>query len=110
MLEVISGAPPFADMEYDEQFYVSICSGKRPQIPEYTPKPYTTLMKRCWDSVPTNRPTALELREQFLDWLNVIGSLDNHEVELGKDRQLATKQEIEEGFNQEWESKWKARY
>ncbi|CAB4433503.1 unnamed protein product [Rhizophagus irregularis] len=61
MSELISGEPPFFDREYDENLALAICYGQRPQIPEYTPEPYAKLMKRCWDPIPTNRPTAKEL-------------------------------------------------
>ncbi|GES97861.1 kinase-like domain-containing protein [Rhizophagus clarus] len=65
MFEVINGEPPFADREYDVELALAICNGLRPQIPEYTPEPYAELMKRCWDPVPINRPTAYELFERF---------------------------------------------
>jgi serine/threonine protein kinase len=103
ILEIISGEAPFASRDHDVNLALDICLGKRPQIPEYTPKPYATLMERCWDADPSIRPTAWKLREQFLDWLNIISSFDNPEVEL------ATKQEIEEEFNQKRENKWKER-
>ena len=47
MSEVISGEPPFVDRDYDENLALAICFGQRPQIPEYTPELYATLMKRC---------------------------------------------------------------
>ena len=109
MFEIINGAPPFADMEFDEQsLYVNICNDLRPQIPDYTPKPYANLMKRCWDPVSINRPTAWELRKQFLDWLNILNSLENPEVELNKERQLR-QLVIRQEFSQERENVWKAR-
>jgi serine/threonine protein kinase len=73
MSEVISGEPPFVDRDYDENLALAICYGQRPQIPEYTPEPYATLMKRCWDPVPNNRPTAEELRSQFLRFSVILG-------------------------------------
>ncbi|PKC54937.1 kinase-like protein [Rhizophagus irregularis] len=65
MSELISGETPFADREYDENLFLAICFGERPQIPEYTPEPYAELMKRCWDPIPTNRPKTEELQETF---------------------------------------------
>ncbi|PKY29197.1 kinase-like protein [Rhizophagus irregularis] len=103
MSEVISGEPPFIDRDYDEHLALSICYGQRPQIPEYTPEPYAELMKRCWDPIPTNRPTAKELENQFWNLFNVLNN--NNSIELSEDRQL----EIKEAFSQEREDKWKAR-
>ncbi|RIA82569.1 kinase-like domain-containing protein [Glomus cerebriforme] len=124
MSEIISGEAPFIGRDYDLYLALDICKGERPQIPEYTPEPYSTLMKRCWDPIPTNRPTARILLKLFSDlnsimkissdkpfelWsrfedLNDImsGSLDDKENDP-----LAIKQEIEKVFNQEREDKWK---
>ncbi|CAB4415350.1 unnamed protein product [Rhizophagus irregularis] len=66
---------------------LDICKGERPIIPEYTPEPYAALMKRCWDSIPTNRPTTFELGYEII--------------------QLDEKLEIEEEFSKEREDRWK---
>src|ERR1051325_5416809 len=105
MSEVISGEVPFIDRDFDLHLALDVCDGVRPQIPEYAPEPYVTLMKHCWDPIPTNRPTAEELNYKFFDWCNIISdSIYSYE----KDRLLAMKQEIEEAFSQEREDKWKA--
>ncbi|POG78599.1 kinase-like domain-containing protein [Rhizophagus irregularis DAOM 181602=DAOM 197198] len=83
---VISGEPPFIDRDYDEHLALSICYGQRPQIPEYTPEPYAELMKRCWDPIATNRPTAKELENQFWNLFNVLNN--NNSIELSEDRRL----------------------
>ncbi|GES99768.1 kinase-like domain-containing protein [Rhizophagus clarus] len=88
MSEIISGEAPFVNRDYDVHLALDICKGKRPLIPEYTPDPYAALMKRCWDPVPSNRPTARELFSQFND--------------------LQDEQGIEKEFSQEQEDKWKA--
>ena len=64
MWEFISGVPPFDDRAHDLQLSLSICRGERPKIPEITktiPECYINLMKKCWDSDPLKRPTALEI-------------------------------------------------
>ncbi|PKC00773.1 kinase-like protein [Rhizophagus irregularis] len=101
MSELISGEPPFVDREYDENLALAICYGQRPQIPEYTPEPYAELMKRCWDHIPTNRPTANELCIQFMNLFSVLDNNNN----LIEDRKL----EIKEAFSQEREDKFRAR-
>ncbi|GBC06708.1 hypothetical protein RclHR1_00700007 [Rhizophagus clarus] len=101
MLEIISGEPPFVNRDYDLQLALNICKGERPLIPEYTPKPYAALMKRCWDPIPTNRPETHELIRQINDWGYIL-----RKYELN-DRQLAMKVGIEEEFSRERENRWK---
>ncbi|CAB4488064.1 unnamed protein product [Rhizophagus irregularis] len=104
MSEIICGNVPFADRDYDLHLAIDICNGERPPISEYTPDPYAALMKRCWDSIPTNRPTAQELYRQIGDWYAIICKF-----ELNDDIQLSKKLEIEEEFSKEREDRWKAR-
>ncbi|EXX66725.1 uncharacterized protein OCT59_006836 [Rhizophagus irregularis] len=99
MSELISGEPPFVDREYDENLALAICYGQRPQIPEYTPEPYAELMKRCWDPIPTNRPTAKELNDQFWNLFDVLRNNNNSIELISEDRRL----EIKEAFSQERE-------
>ncbi|GBB87149.1 hypothetical protein RclHR1_01360020 [Rhizophagus clarus] len=94
MLEIISGKVPFADRDYDLVLALDICKGERPPIPEYTPKPYADLMKRCWDPIPSNRPTARELQNQINVWNNIFSN-----------NSLNDRQE----FSQEQENRWKVR-
>ncbi|CAB4414912.1 unnamed protein product [Rhizophagus irregularis] len=77
------------------------CKGERPPIPEYTPKPYAALMKRCWDPIPTKRPTAQELYRQIGDWDTILSKFELN------DKQIAIKLEIEKEFSQEREDMWK---
>jgi serine/threonine protein kinase len=97
MSEVISGEAPFIDRDYDLHLALDICKGERPQIPEYAPEPYVILMKRCWDPIPTNRPTSLELRKHLIDWNNI----------LNYNSYNSSSKEIKEAFSQERENRWK---
>ena len=99
MWEIISGEPPFIDREYDQYLIRDICINQlRPLIPEYAPEPYVTLMKQCWDPIPTNRPTALQLRKQFNKWYEILGFFH-----------VKNDPEIRASFNKEREDQWKAR-
>ncbi|EXX61402.1 Ssk22p [Rhizophagus irregularis DAOM 197198w] len=55
---------PFANCAHDNILALNICNGIRPEINEKeAPKCYIDLMKRCWDSNPANRPSAIEISE-----------------------------------------------
>jgi serine/threonine protein kinase len=95
MSEMISGEAPFIDRDYDLHLALNICKGERPQIPEYAPEPYVTLMKRCWDPIPANRPTAVELGNQLLNWYFIVFDVFPN-GSYYKDHLLAIKQDIEE--------------
>src|SRR5437868_5206636 len=62
---------PFADHAHDEILALQICNGIRPEINELeAPKCYIDLMKRCWDSIPENRPNAIEIKKSILLFCN----------------------------------------
>ncbi|PKY53998.1 kinase-like protein [Rhizophagus irregularis] len=55
---------------------------------EYTPEPYAELMKRCWDPVPTNRPSAKTLSDEFRILYYVFHPEENESnksIELDRD-------------------------
>ncbi|GBB94417.1 hypothetical protein RclHR1_02350016 [Rhizophagus clarus] len=72
MWEFTSGIPPFNDEAHDHQLIYDICKSKRPEIKKNTPKCYVDLMKRCWDSNPSNRPTITELEHEISEWIRCI--------------------------------------
>jgi serine/threonine protein kinase len=78
MYEVLSGKPPFFERNCDGALAVDICTrGKRPEIPEYAPEPYVTLMKKCWDSDRTKRPDAGTLSDEFNKWFRILMKVDD---------------------------------
>jgi serine/threonine protein kinase len=81
MWEFTSGTPPFKDKEHDNEFVLSICEGKRPEIIEHTPKCYIDLMKKCWDPNPSNRPTIIMLENIISEWIRCI----NEYYEINRD-------------------------
>ncbi|GBB99141.1 hypothetical protein RclHR1_03430002 [Rhizophagus clarus] len=72
MWEFTSGIPPFNDRAHDHQLIYDICKSKRPKIIRNTPKCYVDLMKRCWDSNPSNRPIITELEHEVSEWIRCI--------------------------------------
>ncbi|RGB21343.1 kinase-like domain-containing protein, partial [Rhizophagus diaphanus] len=72
MWEFISGIPPFNHEAHDQDLVLSICEGKCPKIIKNTPKCYIDLMKKCWDSNPSNRPTIIMLEYIISEWIRCI--------------------------------------
>lgn len=44
-----------------------MCRGLRPNIPDYTPKALSELMRTCWAPVPQQRPTFKEVVVRLTD-------------------------------------------
>ncbi|RHZ75531.1 hypothetical protein Glove_213g47 [Diversispora epigaea] len=59
--QMTSGHRPFHDQEHGPKLILDILDGKRPEITEDTPKCWADLMKRCWHSDPSKRPTINEI-------------------------------------------------
>ncbi|GBC07280.1 hypothetical protein RclHR1_07360003 [Rhizophagus clarus] len=72
MWEFTSGISPFNDRAHDHQLIYDICKSERPEIKKNTPKCYVDLMKRCWDSNPSNRPTITELEHKISVWVRCV--------------------------------------
>ncbi|RHZ59673.1 hypothetical protein Glove_362g49 [Diversispora epigaea] len=65
MWEVITNESPFDDYERDLELTLDIVKGCRPKIYEYIPHEYVTLMKKCWDANPDNRPDAITIYKKM---------------------------------------------
>ena len=74
MWEFTSGVRPFDDKEFDFQLSLSICAGEHPDTIENTPQCYINLLKRCWDSDPSKRPTIQMIEDIISEWLKYIKS------------------------------------
>ncbi|GBC39363.2 kinase-like domain-containing protein [Rhizophagus irregularis DAOM 181602=DAOM 197198] len=72
MWEFTSGIPPFNREAHDRDLILNICEGKRPVIVKNTPKCYIDLMKKCWDSNPSNRPTMIMLEHIISEWIRCV--------------------------------------
>jgi serine/threonine protein kinase len=81
MWEFTSGIPPFKYKAHDFDLTLSICEGERPEIVENTPTCYVDLMKKCWDSDPSNRPTIIMLENVISEWIRCI----NEYYEVNRD-------------------------
>ncbi|RGB24333.1 kinase-like domain-containing protein [Rhizophagus diaphanus] len=69
MWELTTGCKPFTDVEHDHSLIFNILDGARPEITEDTPECYTNLMKSCWDSDPTKRPSIFEICNICNSWI-----------------------------------------
>ncbi|GBC46754.1 kinase-like domain-containing protein [Rhizophagus irregularis DAOM 181602=DAOM 197198] len=75
MAELSSGKPPFYKRKHDGDLALEICNGLRPEFGTGTPEIYKKLAHRCMNSNTNQRPTANELEEILLCWVNY----DNNE-------------------------------
>ncbi len=75
-----SGQHPFSDRPHDLELAIDICKNVRPEIIKGTPQVYEYWMKKCWDPEPENRPTARELYQEVLNWLNKFNKDPSSEV------------------------------
>ncbi len=68
--EIFNGAKfsKESDIEHDHKLIDEIIDGKRPEITMDTPECYANLMKRCWDSDPSKRPSIKEIRRSIGGW------------------------------------------
>ncbi|XP_063793268.1 vascular endothelial growth factor receptor kdr-like [Pseudophryne corroboree] len=63
------GASPYPGVQIDEDFCCRLKEGTRMRPPEYcTPEIYQTMLD-CWQGVPTDRPTFMDLVERLGDLL-----------------------------------------
>ncbi|GES73297.1 kinase-like domain-containing protein [Rhizophagus clarus] len=72
MYFVATGRQPFFDRAHNENLVLTIfCYGIRPELNEpEAPKCYIDLMKKCWDSNPSNRPKVNEILELINSFQN----------------------------------------
>ncbi|RHZ84260.1 hypothetical protein Glove_84g141 [Diversispora epigaea] len=48
--EIVTGFPPYPDIQHDRDLAMKICNGLRPKIPFHTPRLITRMIMRCWDA------------------------------------------------------------
>jgi len=65
MWEVMTGRRPFWDKSHDTDLIIEIVDGLRPPIVTNAPEGYIELMKECWHSDPSKRPTAANIFEKL---------------------------------------------
>src|SRR3989337_158833 len=61
MWEFMTGRRPFWNENHDIELIIKICDGLRPPTITNAPEGYIELMKKCWHSDPTKRPTTTDL-------------------------------------------------
>ncbi|KAG9300960.1 hypothetical protein G9A89_005018 [Geosiphon pyriformis] len=80
MWEITSAQKPFMEFPHDTHLAFEICDGKRPIIVEGTPPCYVSLMERCWDSNPKERPTAKQIHKIVKSWHREKTNVSEFEV------------------------------
>ncbi|RGB42315.1 hypothetical protein C1646_810057 [Rhizophagus diaphanus] len=70
MYEVISGLPPYHNLNHDNNLAINICKGLRPRFNIKVPQLIVHLIKRCLDANPLKRPIAKEINNILRRWEN----------------------------------------
>ncbi|GBB91983.1 hypothetical protein RclHR1_19480002, partial [Rhizophagus clarus] len=80
MYELISGLPPYYGLDHDNNLAINICQGLRPRFNIKVPQLIVSLIKKCLDAEPLNRPKAEEINDILRTWR--CKPNDNQTVEL----------------------------
>ena len=68
MWELMTGRRPFWDHDHNVELLIFIWDGLRPVVTEDTPECFANLVKQCWDSDPSKRPSIKKIRETVGGW------------------------------------------
>ncbi|CAB5389099.1 unnamed protein product [Rhizophagus irregularis] len=87
MYFVATGRQPFYNRAHDHLLALDICKEVRPEINEpEAPSCYISLMKKCWDSDPNNRPNIIEVDDLITSFYKSSGVdfflVENEEIEM----------------------------
>jgi serine/threonine protein kinase len=81
MYYIATGRQPFANCAHDNVLALKICNEIRPEINEQeAPKCYIDLMKRCWDTNPDNRPSAVDIEELIILFIDSYENNKDKEI------------------------------
>ncbi|RIB15637.1 hypothetical protein C2G38_2092746 [Gigaspora rosea] len=69
MWEILYGASYILESGLQLQMKIGY-NNLRPTIIKNSPQCYVSLMKKCWDEKPENRPSAINICEILTEWLN----------------------------------------
>ncbi|RIB17874.1 kinase-like domain-containing protein [Gigaspora rosea] len=71
MWEILYGKSVSYNQEFGIRLQIEICSNDlRPTVIGNNPQSYLSLMKKCWEKKPENRPSAIEICETLNEWQN----------------------------------------
>jgi TPR repeat protein len=56
MYMVLTGLEPFDDLKTVYLLGRRVCNGERPPIPRSIPRPFSEMIRACWEGVPRRRP------------------------------------------------------
>lgn len=82
---IISGQLPYINFSHDSFLAYELCKGKRPMIPNGTPKDLVEILNQCWESDPSKR-LSIHTIAFSLNWSVVSdgGSIDYNSNDLHK--------------------------
>ncbi|KAG9294637.1 hypothetical protein G9A89_008116 [Geosiphon pyriformis] len=96
MWEIATGSPPFSLRAHDSYLMLEILDGNRPTTNRKIPRCYKQLMKRCWDSLPSNRPTINEIKNQLFSWYTELETNDSMNSVIRADFEVTEQDRVKE--------------
>jgi serine/threonine protein kinase len=75
MWEISSNQSPFFEYSNDKELVNDILNGARPDIEDQPiPKCVISLLQRCWDPEPLNRPSAKTITSMIDEWIWILST------------------------------------
>ena len=105
MWELTTGCKPFANVEHGTSLICKIINGKRPEITDDTPEYYASLMKECWDAIPSKRPSIEKICDTISDWIYRSEKVKQFEQAEEKRLELIQSKKLGPEFNEKPHSK-----
>jgi serine/threonine protein kinase len=99
MWELAAGCKPFASVEHNINLIYKIIDGERPEITNDTPECFSNLMRGCWNSDPSKRPSIAEITEIFVDWYYKASCVEQFELAERKRLELIQEEKLGPKFN-----------
>ena len=89
--ELLTREIPFGNYKNLFDVYEAVLRGERPDIPEFTPAPYQSILTSCWKTDPQERMSMEDIMELITNYSATIGCA---QIELAQMNELHHKIEI----------------
>lgn len=85
MWEIFTRSQAYGEFKDFRTFKQATISGNRPQIPDHWPEGLKSLISKCWDATPSNRPTFEQIVRSLEE---LFTSVEHNEYEVAIDEKI----------------------